>query len=145
MTAQDLQKAGYPRVACALEMLADWVRQHREAATMFLGDPTGEMAHIAQDLGLSPQHLRSLAAKGPHAADEMLELLKALKLDPKALSAQQPMVMRDLERVCSMCNQKRECDHDIAAGKLAETYEHYCPNADTLRALLAETDIAKSG
>jgi len=37
-----------------------------------------------------------------------------------------------LERVCALCAHKRQCGHELAAGKAAEDYAEFCPNADTL-------------
>ena len=44
----------------------------------------------------------------------------------------EPLVLRDMERVCAMCNHKRECDRDLDAGTAAEHYEDYCLNAPTI-------------
>jgi hypothetical protein len=44
-------------------------------------------------------------------------------------------VLRDMERVCSMCDHKRQCDRDLAAGTAAKHYEEYCGNADTIDGL----------
>ena len=44
--------------------------------------------------------------------------------------------MRDLERVCALCEHKRQCAHELSAGKAAEDYPEFCPNADTLSALI---------
>jgi len=130
----------YQRLTCALEMIADWVRQQREAIRTGreFAEAGEEMSHIAHDLGLSTAQLRDLAAKGPRAADELRRLLKALDLDVAKLEHDQPMVMRDLEQVCSLCTHKRECDHDLAEGTAAPKHARYCPNADTLRALRTE-------
>ena len=48
----------------------------------------------------------------------------------------EPMVMRDLERVCALCEQKRRCAHELAAGTTSEHYEDFCPNALTLKTLV---------
>ena len=44
-------------------------------------------------------------------------------------------MLRDMERVCSLCNHKRQCDRDLAAGTAAAHYEEYCGNADTIDGL----------
>jgi hypothetical protein len=40
-----------------------------------------------------------------------------------------------MERVCSLCNQKGQCDRDLAHGTAAENYHGYCGNAATLESL----------
>jgi hypothetical protein len=45
------------------------------------------------------------------------------------------MVLRDMERVCALCHEKRQCDRNLAAGTSAEHYEGYCLNATTIDAL----------
>ena len=47
----------------------------------------------------------------------------------------EPMVMRDLQRVCSGCDHKQECADHMAVGDAAQTYRAFCPNAETLTAL----------
>jgi hypothetical protein len=44
-------------------------------------------------------------------------------------------VLRDMERVCSLCSHKRQCDRDLATGTAAAHYEEYCGNADTIDGL----------
>jgi hypothetical protein len=59
-------------------------------------------------------------------------MLKALGIDEEALAHTQPMVLRDMERVCALCDHKTQCDHDLVAGTAAEHYEDYCLNAPTI-------------
>jgi hypothetical protein len=113
------------------------LRQWKDAAAsvreLAAAGPT--MENVAQDLGLSPNELRALAAKGTGAAKELPCLLGALRINPQTLAEKEPLVLRDLQRVCSLCDQKHACDRDIAAGTLATHYQSYCANADTVRAL----------
>src|SRR5881227_2508406 len=71
---------------------------------------------IASDLRISPDALDELVRRGPHAADELPKLLKALGIDEAALANSNRLLLRDMERVCSMCQQKGECDRDLVAG-----------------------------
>jgi hypothetical protein len=48
-----------------------------------------------------------------------------------------PLIMRDLERVCTLCGSKRRCERDLAAHPDDEVWRTYCPNAPTLEALSA--------
>jgi hypothetical protein len=98
----------------------------------------------ARDLGLSPAELHALAAKGSNAAKELPCLLDALRINIQALTEKEPLVPRDLQRVCSLCDQKRACDRDIAAGTLATNHTRYCANADTVSALKLDPEFGSS-
>ena len=41
-------------------------------------------------------------------------------------------VLRDMERVCTLCPHKRRCLEDLAAGR---SPEEYCPNEPTIKRL----------
>ena len=73
--------------------------------------------------------------RGPHAADELPRLLEALGISARDLARVEPMVGANLERVCALCESKRECNRDLASGASAEHYQEYCPNAATLETL----------
>ena len=79
---------------------------------------------IANDLRLSP-----------HRADEMPRLLEALGISARDLARVEPTVGANLERVCALCESKRECDRDLAAGTSASHYQEYCLNATTIAGL----------
>jgi hypothetical protein len=97
-----------------------------------------DFERIASDLRVSPGELDTLVDRGPHAADELPKLLEALGIDETDLARTEPLVLRDMERVCSLCHHKRECDRDLAAGTSAGHYEGYCLNAPTIDALNRE-------
>jgi hypothetical protein len=103
----------------------------REASTTI-----DEVARIARDLKIHPSDLATLAKKGPNAADLLQRLLVALGVDANGLEHDDPLVMRDLQRLCTTCDVKRQCQFDLANGVLAENFRDYCPNAFTLDALL---------
>jgi hypothetical protein len=92
------------------------------------------MANMVKDLGLSPNELRALATKGTNAK-ELPCLLEALRISIRALAEKEPMLLNDLRRGCSVCEHKRECDDDIAAGTLVPSYQRYCLNVETLNAI----------
>jgi hypothetical protein len=50
-----------------------------------------------------------------------------------------PMVVRDLERVCTVCGSKRRCDRDLAHHPDDPVWRTYCPNVQTLEALETES------
>ena len=69
------------------------------------------------------------------AADELPLLLKALGIDEAALARTHPLVLRDMERVCTLCRHKARCDMDLADGTSAEYFSSYCPNEPTIKQL----------
>ena len=84
---------------------------------------------IANDLQVSPADLEELVRGGPHAADELPRLLEALGISARDLARVEPIVGANLERVCALCESKRECNRDLASGASAEHYQEYCLNA----------------
>ena len=94
-----------------------------------------EIARMAHDLRLRPAELVGLARKGPEAARLLPRMLVALGIDPKNLAVGNAAVLRDLQRLCIACGNKRICLHRIEGGTAAENYADFCPNAYTLDAL----------
>jgi transcriptional regulator with XRE-family HTH domain len=131
MTAQDHP---YPRVEFLIGAFTDWLAHRRELNEMRQMD-RADFDRIAGELRLSPGELDTLVRQGPHSADELPKLLKALGIDETGLARIEPMVLRDMERVCALCRHKPECDRDLAAGTSAEHYEGYCLNAATIDGL----------
>jgi uncharacterized protein YjiS (DUF1127 family) len=125
------QSGPYPRVEFLIDGFANWLRHRRELSELRQMD-RGEFDRIASDLRVTPDDLDELVRQGPHAADELPKMLKALGIDEAALARTQPLVLRDMERVCAMCRHKRQCDNDLAAGTAAAHYEDYCLNAATI-------------
>jgi transcriptional regulator with XRE-family HTH domain len=121
----------YPRLEELMTTFSDWLKHRRELSEMRQLDRT-DFERIAGDLRVSPDELDELVRNGPHAADELPKLLQALGIDEAALANTQPLVLRDMERVCAMCRDKARCDRDLAAGTSAEHYKGYCLNAPTI-------------
>jgi len=124
----------YPVVESVIDLFTRWLERRREIAELCTCDAISR-EKIAIDLGVSPGELDQLIRRGPHAADELPKMMAAIGLDAKAIARAQPLVMRDLERVCALCEQKKQCDRDLAAGTAAQHYKEYCVNAETLAAL----------
>ena len=117
----------YPIVENAINLFGDWLK-HRQEIRELRGMDSGDFARIAQDLCVSPAELDEVIRQGPHASDELPRLLKQLGIDQATLSRTQPVLQRDMVRVCASCRQKAQCNHDLDAGTLAQHYQKYCPN-----------------
>jgi hypothetical protein len=85
---------------------------------------------------VSGAELRVLAGKWPD--DLLSRRLKQVELDAAEIVRSEPEVVRDLQRVCTVCGSKRKCDHDLANRRSDSAWVKYCPNATTLDALVAE-------
>jgi uncharacterized protein YjiS (DUF1127 family) len=131
MTAQSRP---YPAVQLLIDTFADWLKHRRELNELRQMD-RADFDRIADDLLISPGELDKLVRHGPHAADELPVMLKALGIDARKLARIEPMLLRDMERVCALCNQKARCDRDLIAGTAADHYESYCLNAATIDCL----------
>ena len=117
-----------------VDTFSNWLNHRRELSEIRQMD-TSDFDRIASDLRVSPGELDLLARQGPHAADELPRMLRALGINEEDLSRTQPLVLRDMERVCAMCASKRQCDRDLAAGTSSAHYDEYCLNAPTIDSL----------
>jgi hypothetical protein len=129
----------YETLQTVLNSIAQWVTKFRNArgiSSDLANCGPEEVARIARDLRVHPRELVMMAKKGPKAADLLQKLLVALGIDAKGLEHDDPLVMRDLQRLCTTCTDKRQCQFDLANGVTADNFRDYCPNAFTLDALL---------
>jgi hypothetical protein len=129
-----VQEQHYPAVELVIDTFAGWLKHRRELKEMREMD-VANFGRIAGELRMSSADLEALVRAGPHAADELPKMLKALGIDKEALVRTEPLVLRDMERVCALCSQKHRCDRDLAAGTAAAHYDEYCGNAPTIDGL----------
>ena len=129
-----IQENPYPIVSHMIDVFGDWLKHRRELRELREVD-AAYLGQIASDLRMSSADLEALVRQGPHAADELPKMLTALGIDQDDLARTEPLVLRDMERVCSLCSHKRQCDRDLAAGTAAAHYQEYCGNADTIEGL----------
>ena len=123
-----------PTIELLVGKFADWLRHRRELNEIRQMN-RADIDMIASDLQVAPGDLDKLIAAGPHSADEMPEMLKALGISLENLVQAEPFMVRDMQRVCAQCRDKAHCHSDVAAGTAAEHYKEYCPNAETIESL----------
>ncbi|AWN44326.1 heavy-metal resistance [Methylobacterium durans] len=112
-----------------------------------LGD-WGHLLDVAQELrSIDSEFMDTMLeayASGPRALSpyeitkvrSLVQLLKQLDLDPAAICRELPETMHELETTCVGCTQRTRCDHELAAGTAAVTYQRFCPNAQRLMHLV---------
>ena len=114
------QTKTYPIVENVINLFGDWLKHRQEMRELREMD-SGDFVRIAQDLCMSPAELDAVVRQGPHASDELPRLLKVLGIDQATLSRTQPVLQRDMVRVCASCGQKALCNHDLDAGASGPT------------------------
>jgi hypothetical protein len=129
-----VQEKPYPVVSLVIDTFGEWLKHRRELREMREMD-AANFGQIANELRMSSADLETLVRQGPHSADELPKMLAALGIDQHDLARTEPLVLRDMERVCSLCTHKRQCDRDLAAGTAAAHYGEYCGNAGTIDGL----------
>lgn len=96
---------------------------------------------LAQDNALSERELRDLIRKGPHAADEMLALMKLLNIDAEEVRLAEPAEFRAMHVTCAYCTEKSRCRRELADGSAANDFPAYCGNAEDLNAMRARPEL----
>jgi len=124
----------YPIVQDLIDSFASWLKHRREMNEIRQLD-RADFDRIASDLRIAPDDLEELVRHGKHSADELPMMLQQLGINAEGLGRAQPLLLRDMERVCSLCTHKGQCDRDLADGTAAANYHGYCANAATIEAL----------
>lgn len=116
-----------------LHAFAEWLKRRRERAELDALD-ADERNRVAHDLGVSADQLDYLVRES-HDPVELPRMLAAIGIDEAGLRRAQPALMRELQRVCSLCESSTLCHHEIESGTAGVSYPYFCPNADELKAL----------
>jgi hypothetical protein len=116
----------------------DWSRRRTRLSELASCDPA-EVEHMARDLGMSRGELSVLAGKWPDSRG-----LLSRRLEQVNLAGVEPQVLRDLERVCTLCGSKRKCEYDLTIHPSHPAWTGYCPNAPTISALMAERSARRA-
>ncbi len=132
----------------AVEVLVRWIRDwSRKRALLAEFESCGnqECDRMLRDLGLTRADLRNLADAGPGATELLPEMMGVLHLDIAEVERAEPAVLRDLERVCALCDGRDRCRAELSEGTAAHDWQEFCPNAVTLQALIEETACPHAG
>jgi hypothetical protein len=133
---RDMQQElkSHPIIEGLINAFGDWLKHRRDIREMRNLD-CRSFDDIARDLRVTPTDLDAFVRRGPHAADELPKLLKVLGIDEATLARSETAVLRDMERVCVLCERKAQCNNDLEIGVSARDFEDYCLNAPTMNAL----------
>jgi len=89
---------------------AAWNRYRKRRAAMAelqaLGDV--ELERLVQDAGLTFGDLLDLAKKSGDSAELLYRRLEQAGIDVQSI---EPLVLRDMQRCCSLCDSKAQCAH----------------------------------
>ena len=127
----------------SLQTIWRWLRTQHDACDLAAVDDR-EVEQIAKDIGVSSAELYSLARSDAKDADLLLQRMAALDLDCKEVARLEPATMHDLQRLCTLCNRRKRCAHDLAHAPSDPNWKDYCPNVATLLALDAMPWAARS-
>ncbi len=116
------------------EIWKNWLRRRARLFEFDRADPA-ELQRIARDLNVSTSELRELVGHNENSADLLRRRLQNLDVNPAAI---EPAVMHDLQRSCSQCGLKVLCEHELEDRPIAASWPRYCPNEQTIDALVAE-------
>jgi hypothetical protein len=96
-----------------------------------------DVARIARDLSLTAGELHMLARRRAQSPLLLYRRMADLGMDRADVARTQPEIMRDLQKLCAMCDSKRRCARDFARGADRSIWHAYCPNDGTLNSLAA--------
>ena len=138
MPAKQTETQNWPFLDNVIGPIADWWRKHaevRDNQSSFDALGADELARVAQDVGIPASDLRKLAQHCADAADLLEYRITSLGLSASELGRDAPAQLRDMERLCTMCEHKGRCARDLAADSSDPIWRRYCPNEPTLSEL----------
>ena len=117
-------------------------RDRAESRSELAGMSASDIEMLAADCGLSPGQFRDMLARGPHAADELLQLMNALALDEAGLKSIGRGEFNDMKRICAECGRKTICRQSLSKGTAAADHPAFCNNAELLAEMKGRSPAA---
>jgi hypothetical protein len=131
----------YPLLGSLIEAIADFLTRsiHRYKAAQELRNiGPGEVSAIARDLGISQTELKLVARRDAGFPTRLKSMLSLLKIDGRALQETNPILMRDMQKVCAFCQNTHRCSRELRAGSAAAHFPDYCQNSANFDAILVK-------
>ena len=119
--------------------IADWWRSGKnDCGCLAELDQSGpdEVRRMAKDLSPTTWELRALAGKADSPDLLLYHRMADLGLDRGKIALAVPEVMREMQKLCSMCDSKTRCQRDLLrCADPSSAWRAYCPNEDVLHLL----------
>ena len=83
----------------------------------------------------SPSGKKPKRRRNPHDAGLLFCCMDVLQIDHNKLARDEPLLYRELQGVCTLCPNKRDCAFDLADGFDGMRWDEwwlYCPNSAML-------------
>jgi hypothetical protein len=122
MTARRAEQPHVPTLDRILGAIAQVVSKHRQTS-----DARAELQQCASENGKT-----SPAGKSPDAAALLDNMLAALGVDRTRRPFNEPALILDLQRLCTICDRKHLCVPAFTARGGGKHYREFCPSTYTL-------------
>ena len=123
-------QARIPRKGLIAQCWQEWKGARDFLAALDRCGPDGA-GLIAHDLSLTTWELRTLASKGAVNSARLLYR----RMADLGLGRAEPKAMREMQKLCTLCDSKARCEHDLDRGADSSAWHAYCPNDGTLYGL----------
>lgn len=123
-----------------LQDFRDWrerQRQRRALAEL----PRFERDRLYPDLGLRYSELDDVITGAEASRNLLPRMMERYGLNSEAVEAEQPAVMRDLQRTCGACPVQRLCRRTLDSDADVAECRRFCSNSTTLDSLLREPEL----
>ena len=123
------------RPSSIMNSIADaWSRYRKRRAAIAELQALGhnELERMVQDAGVTFGDLLALAKQSGDLASLLYRRLEQAGVDFKTIDTG---VLRDMQRCCTLCESKTECQHELEDQPKQANWPTYCPNRQTIEAL----------
>ena len=111
-----------------LHIFSDWIRHWRERAERDAMS-IDEVGRFARDIGVGVDELERMV-DAAHDPEQLSAMLRTLDLDEAALKRAEPAMLRDMQRLCSLCGTASTCLHALDTGIAPTTCRSFATNSD---------------
>lgn len=123
--------------------LAWWQERRRitEALAEFHALSSADVSELLTECGVTREQLIAMIKAGPHAADEMAEMMRALNIDSALVHERDPWLYNEMAHECATCGQKKQCRQELAAGTADRHYPAFCANHERMSEFRARPEL----
>ena len=121
-------------LTAARSRIARWIQKLRLISEVNSLDPATR-GQLMNELHLSEADLDAMAELSL-SSDGLERVLELLGVDRAELERDDPALMSELRRSCTMCKDWKACSRDLDARAFSAEVEDYCVNSEILRKLV---------